>query len=265
MKKNYILAIVLITSAFLPQNVFAAEYCSCHLKITGKGDNSCNVTTSEGYPNFFVEKNAAISVRTMFDQAMSAGLLDLGKCEPVNSAQIIDQAAERASVARQDANPECTYDQSTPNFRDGFINVIENGDERWYAYDFTNCSISAEEPTLGAPAADFTLSSSNTIPTNINVPPVTSLTNPIAGTKDNPKGITDVNILIGTIVNTVVGITGSFALLAFIAGGFLWLTSAGNPEKIKMGSNAMIWAAVGMFIILTSYAIISTLLQGITR
>ena len=73
-----------------------------------------------------------------------------------------------------------------------------------------------------------------------------------------PSDVTDFPTVLGTIIKAGLGIVGSITLLMLVWGGFQWLTSAGNPEKVKKGSQTMIWAAIGAFLVLTSYLIMST-------
>lgn len=94
---------------------------------------------------------------------------------------------------------------------------------------------------------------------------VVKLQNPIGGTKDTPEGTTDIRAIYGTAVKAVLGILGSLALVAFIYGGVLWLTSAGSAEKVKKGLNSMLYAAVGMFVIFATYGILTTIIEGLTK
>ncbi|MFH1632163.1 MAG: hypothetical protein ABIA47_04085 [bacterium] len=55
----------------------------------------------------------------------------------------------------------------------------------------------------------------------------------------------------------ILGISGSVALMIFIYGGFMWVTSQGNSERITSGKNAIIGAVVGLVIIFGSYAAIT--------
>lgn len=81
------------------------------------------------------------------------------------------------------------------------------------------------------------------------------LINPLGGDQTNPKGITNPNIIIGKVINGVLGIIGTVALLLFIYGGLKILLSLGEDGKIKEGRNIMIWAAVGLAIIFGSYSL----------
>lgn len=79
----------------------------------------------------------------------------------------------------------------------------------------------------------------------------------------NPINTTDIRVLAGRGIATALGILGSLALAAFVFGGFLWLTSAGNQDRIKKGTQTMIWAAAGVFLVLASYAILNAIVTGI--
>lgn len=88
-----------------------------------------------------------------------------------------------------------------------------------------------------------------------------ALQNPIGGTKDKPAGTTDINIIIGNVIKGALGIIGALTLFMFVWGGATWLTSAGNPEKIKSGAQTMIFAAVGVLIVFISYIVVNAVLS----
>lgn len=81
---------------------------------------------------------------------------------------------------------------------------------------------------------------------------------------ENPLGTTEITDILGNVVKKILTILGSISLVVFVAGGFLWLTSAGNAEKIKTGTNTMLYAIIGLFIIFSSYAILNMLIGGVT-
>ena len=58
------------------------------------------------------------------------------------------------------------------------------------------------------------------------------------------------------IANFILGIVGSLALLAFVAGGVMMMLSAGNPEWVTRGKQTIIGAVIGLAIVFTSYTII---------
>lgn len=95
-----------------------------------------------------------------------------------------------------------------------------------------------------------------------NGPTEVKLENPIAL---GPAGnATDVPTIIGTIINGIMGIMGAIVLLLVVYGGTTWLMSAGNPEKIKSGSQTILWALFGAIITVASYVILSKIMELIT-
>jgi len=80
----------------------------------------------------------------------------------------------------------------------------------------------------------------------------------------NPLGTSDVPTLIGRVIKAVLGIVGSIALLMFVYGGFLWMTSSGNEQKITKGKNVLVWATIGLAIIFLSYSLVGFVIKGLT-
>ncbi len=73
----------------------------------------------------------------------------------------------------------------------------------------------------------------------------------------NCRAGTNVNDLIRTVINWVLGITFGIAVLFLIIGGFWYITSAGNEETATKGKNTVINAIIGIVIIILSYVIIN--------
>jgi|GEM_PF-762591 len=59
------------------------------------------------------------------------------------------------------------------------------------------------------------------------------------------------------IVTAVLGIIGLIAVLYLIYGGVLYLTSGGNEEQVGKAKNVILYAIIGVIIIVLSYAIVS--------
>ncbi len=77
----------------------------------------------------------------------------------------------------------------------------------------------------------------------------------------NPLPIKDVSAeslsgYIGNVIGRVLGISGAIALMFFVYGGFLWMFSAGSPDRVKKGRDVLIWATLGLVLIFSSYAIL---------
>ena len=75
------------------------------------------------------------------------------------------------------------------------------------------------------------------------------------------SGRTDPRIIIGDVIQAVLGIVGSVTLAMFIYGGFMWMLSGGNPERVKKGRDTIVWSSLGLAVIFFGYAIISFILR----
>lgn len=80
----------------------------------------------------------------------------------------------------------------------------------------------------------------------------------------NPLSVSSVPQLIGNIINGVLGVVGSLALLMFIYGGFTWMLSGGNSSAVERGKNILMWAAIGLVVIFMSYALVSFVITTTT-
>ncbi len=82
----------------------------------------------------------------------------------------------------------------------------------------------------------------------------------------NPlEGKDDIPILVGNIINYVLGILGVLALVMFIYGGLTWMTSEGSPDKIKKGKDTLIWAILGLALIFFSYSLLDFVLAALQQ
>ena len=73
---------------------------------------------------------------------------------------------------------------------------------------------------------------------------------------DGDCKLNDFTIIAINISKIILGIVGSLALLAFVAGGLMMMLSAGNAEWVTRGKQTLIGAVIGLTIVFTSYTII---------
>lgn len=79
---------------------------------------------------------------------------------------------------------------------------------------------------------------------------------------DNPLTIgKDVKVIIGTIIKGILGVMGALVLLMVVKGGSTWIMAAGSPEKVKEGSQTILWALLGAIITAASYIILSGIMK----
>lgn len=85
------------------------------------------------------------------------------------------------------------------------------------------------------------------------------LPDPLSGQAD------DLSVLIGNILNYVLGMLGVLALVMFVYGGLMWMTSGGASEKIKKGKDTIVWSILGLAIIFFSYALLDFVLTALQQ
>jgi len=92
----------------------------------------------------------------------------------------------------------------------------------------------------------------------------TPLENPLSGVCSGKEGPQCVQLVIGNVIKWAFGIVGSIALLMMIWGGFLWLTSMGNSDKVERGKSTLIWATIGLAVIFGAYTLTSFVVNALT-
>lgn len=75
--------------------------------------------------------------------------------------------------------------------------------------------------------------------------------------KLNLTGTGGARILIGRAIKAVMGVIGSIALLMFVAGGFMWMTAAGNSERTAKAMRMITWSTLGIVVIFLGYALVN--------
>ena len=85
------------------------------------------------------------------------------------------------------------------------------------------------------------------------------LQNPLGSTVTSPQD------LIGKVIDSILGVVGSLALLMFVYGGLIWMTSSGNAEKVEKGRSILVWSAIGLAVIFSAYGLTRFVLATIAQ
>lgn len=78
------------------------------------------------------------------------------------------------------------------------------------------------------------------------------ITNPL-----EQGGINTASDLLKKVINFMLGLVGFIALIALITGGARMIVDFGNEEQVKKGKTTILWAVIGLLVVLLSYAIIN--------
>lgn len=75
----------------------------------------------------------------------------------------------------------------------------------------------------------------------------------------------NVNQLIRTVINWMLGIAFGVAVLFLIIGGFQYIVSAGNEEAAEKGKSTALNALIGIVIIILSYVVVNVVANLVTN
>lgn len=64
-----------------------------------------------------------------------------------------------------------------------------------------------------------------------------------------------------TVIGWLLPIGVIVSVLFIIIGGYMWMTSAGNPDKVRQAQGTLTWAILGLGLILLAVLLISTLID----
>ncbi|HNV12969.1 MAG TPA: pilin [bacterium] len=104
--------------------------------------------------------------------------------------------------------------------------------------------------------SSFSVSLAQTTQDNVSQPTTVKLSNPLGA------GATAQSV-IGNVIDKVLGVVGALALIMFIYGGITWMTAMGNEQQISKGKDILMWSALGLVVIFSSYALVKFVLQAI--
>lgn len=82
--------------------------------------------------------------------------------------------------------------------------------------------------------------------------PLTNVGSEAYGTSGAP---TDLLVIIGTLINVILGFLGVIFLLLVLYAGFLWMTAGGNDEMVVKAKNILKTSIIGLILVLAAYSI----------
>lgn len=72
----------------------------------------------------------------------------------------------------------------------------------------------------------------------------------------------DITVLIGNTINGFLILAGTVAVLFIIIGGFQYITSAGNPDGIYKAKQTLLYAIIGLIVVILSFAIVKFVINA---
>ena len=68
-----------------------------------------------------------------------------------------------------------------------------------------------------------------------------------------PGGVSNVENFIRSVITVLAGLAGLVAIGFFVAGGFTYITSSGNPEQLDKAKRTLTWSAIGLAIVIGAF------------
>lgn len=88
--------------------------------------------------------------------------------------------------------------------------------------------------------------------------------NPFNGPANSLVAQTTATGLIATVIRILLYFAGIIAVLFLIIGGYYYLTSRGNEEQATKGRQTLVYALLGLSIVILSYVIVSVVTNQLT-
>jgi len=91
--------------------------------------------------------------------------------------------------------------------------------------------------------------------------------NPIENVYDPADDVTDQSLpkAVAEIIRIALGLLGIIFLALIVYAGFMWMTSAGNEDRIQTAKKIMVAAIIGTAIILCAYIITIFVIESLTE
>ena len=86
----------------------------------------------------------------------------------------------------------------------------------------------------------------------------------VGGEFDETFGDEDIATTIASIIKVALTLMGIVVVTLFIYAGFLWMTAAGNDDKIAQAKKIMVAVVVGAAIIFSAWAITKFVIGGLS-
>jgi type IV secretory pathway TrbL component len=71
--------------------------------------------------------------------------------------------------------------------------------------------------------------------------------------------------LIQVVLTTLLAITGLIAVIYLVIGGLKYVTSGGNKDSVAAAKNTILYAIIGIIVILLAYVIVNIIVGILTR
>lgn len=72
---------------------------------------------------------------------------------------------------------------------------------------------------------------------------------------EDVAGVKETQDFIRTVIGVIAGFAGLVATGFFVVGGFIYITSSGNPERLDRAKHTLLYSAIGLAIVIAAFVI----------
>lgn len=76
-------------------------------------------------------------------------------------------------------------------------------------------------------------------------------------------GVKDPREIAANVINVILGFLGIIAVVLILIGGFMWMTAAGNDDKVATARKIMTAGIIGLVIVLAAFGIAKFVIQAL--
>ncbi|MGI5898066.1 MAG: pilin [Candidatus Dojkabacteria bacterium] len=80
---------------------------------------------------------------------------------------------------------------------------------------------------------------------------------------DEPKQLGHFFDMAEKVFSKIMPIAGLLCVIFIIQGGYMWMTSSGDPAKIQQAQGTLTWAIIGLIFVILSSSILSAIIKAI--
>jgi hypothetical protein len=91
---------------------------------------------------------------------------------------------------------------------------------------------------------------------------ITCTTDKQGGTQIEIQTFADILKVIANVARILIAMSGALAVIFIIVAGIWYITSAGDPGRIKRAKDIIINSIVGLIIIMTAYGVVTFIAKG---
>lgn len=74
-------------------------------------------------------------------------------------------------------------------------------------------------------------------------------------------GVKETQDFIRTVIGVIAGFAGLVAAGFFVVGGFVYITSSGNPERLDRAKHTLLYSGIGLAIVIAAFVISNIIVE----